>query len=48
MLHRVLLERLSNAGHLDWSRASLDSAAVAAKKGGPRPARTQRIAENRV
>ena len=47
-LHRVLLERLSNAGHLDWSRASLDSAAVAAKKGGPRPARTQRIAENRA
>ena len=34
MLHRVLLERLSNAGHLDWSRASLDSAAVAAKRGG--------------
>jgi transposase len=47
-LHRVLLERLSNAGHLDWSRASLDSAAVAAKKGGPRPARTRRIAENRA
>ncbi len=33
-LHRVLLEQLSDAGHLDWSRASLDSAAVAAKKGG--------------
>ena len=25
-LHRVLLERLSDAGHLDWSRAALDSA----------------------
>lgn len=47
-LHRVLLERLSNAGHLDWSRASLDSAAVAAKKGGPKPARTRRIAANRA
>ena len=47
-LHRVLLERLSNAGHLDWSRASLDSAAVAVKKGVLKQARTQRIAENRV
>ncbi len=39
-LHRVLLERLSNAGHLEWSRASLDIAAVAAKRGaetGPNP-----------
>ena len=47
-LHRVLLERLSNAGHLDWSRASLDSAAVAGEKGGQKPARTRRIAENRA
>ena len=43
-LHRVLLERLLDAGHLDWSRASLDSAFVAAKRGVPRPARTRRIA----
>lgn len=47
-LHRVLLERLSDAGQLDWSRASLDSAAVAAKRGVPRQARTQRIAANRA
>ena len=47
-LHRVLLERLSDAGQLDWSRASLDSASVAAKKGVPRPARTRRIAANRA
>jgi transposase len=47
-LHRVLLERLSDAGHLDWSRAALDSAAVAAKRGAPRPARTRRIAANRA
>ena len=47
-LHRVLLERLSNAGHLDWSRASLDSAAVPAKRGVLKQARTQRIAENRA
>ncbi|TNC71756.1 transposase [Rubellimicrobium roseum] len=31
--HRVLLERLSDAGQLDWSRASLDNASVAAKGG---------------
>lgn len=47
-LHRVLLERLSDAGQLDWSRASLDSAAVAAKKGALRPARTRRIAARRA
>ena len=47
-LHRVLLERLSNAGHLEWSRAFLDSAAVPAKRGVLKQARTQRIAENRA
>ena len=47
-LHRVLLEQLGDAGHLDWSRASLDSASIAAKRGVPRPARTRRIAANRA
>jgi transposase len=47
-LHRVLLEQLGDAGHLDWSRASLDSASVAAKRGAPKPAQTQRIAANRA
>ena len=47
-LHRVLLERLADAGCLDWSRASLDSASVSAKKGVTKPARTQRIAANRA
>ena len=47
-LHRVLLERLSDAGHLDWSRASVDSASVAAKRGVLRPARTQPTAANRA
>ena len=47
-LHRVLLERLGDAGHLDWSRASLDSASVAARRGVRRPARTQRIAARRA
>jgi transposase len=47
-LHRVLLERLAEAGQLDWSRAALDSASVPAKRGAPRPARTRRIAANRA
>ncbi len=47
-LHRVLLERLADAGHLDWSRASLDRAAVAAQRGARRPARPRRIAANRA
>ncbi|MCJ2109634.1 IS5 family transposase [Methylobacterium sp. E-025] len=33
-LHQVLLGRLHAASQLDWSRASLDSASVPAKKGG--------------
>jgi transposase len=32
-LHRVLLNRLAEAEKIDWERASLDSASVAAKKG---------------
>lgn len=47
-LHRVLLERLAEAGQLDWSRAALDSSTVAAKKGVPRPARTRRIGASRA
>lgn len=47
-LHRVLLERLAEAGQLDWSRAALDSSTVAAKKGAPRLGRTQRIAANQA
>src|ERR1700710_327551 len=47
-LHRVLLERLQAAGQLDWSRASLDSASVPAKKGDLPLARTPRIAARRA
>lgn len=47
-LHRTLLERLAAADELDWGRVSLDSAAVAARKGEPSPARTRRIAANRA
>lgn len=32
-LHRVLLDRLGEAEEIDWSRASLDSASVPAKRG---------------
>jgi transposase len=47
-LHQELLRRLQEADKLDWSRASLDSASVAAKKGAKRPARIQRIGANRA
>ncbi len=47
-LHRVLLERLQAAGQLDWRRAALDSASVAAKRGVPRRARTRPIVANRA
>jgi transposase len=32
-LHRVLLQRLQDAGHIAWERASLDSASVPAPGG---------------
>jgi transposase len=32
-LHHLLLEELSRQGRLDWSRASLDSMSVRAKRG---------------
>ncbi|BCM86706.1 hypothetical protein mvi_52190 [Methylobacterium indicum] len=46
-LHQVLLERLHAAGEIDWSRASVDSASVPAKKGGLTPARTRRTGARR-
>ena len=39
-LHQLMLERLAAAGRIDWTRASLDSRSLAAKKGEPPPART--------
>jgi transposase len=39
-LHRVLLDELGKAGLIDWSRACLDSASVAAKREARRPAPT--------
>jgi transposase len=47
-LHRALLDRLGDAGAIDWSRACLDSASVPAKKGALRPGRIRRIAANRA
>src|SRR5687767_1826424 len=43
-LHRTLLDRLGRADQLDWSRASLDSRSVPAKRGAKSPARIRRIA----
>lgn len=47
-LHQTLLQRLADADKLDWSRAALDSASVAAKRGAMRPGRIRRIAANRA
>jgi transposase len=41
-LHLEVLDRLALAGRLDWSRASVDSASVGAKRGGPRGRRSRR------
>src|SRR3954451_20574118 len=43
-LHRTLLQRLQDAGRIDWTRASLDSASVPAPGGANRLARIRRIA----
>lgn len=40
-LQQVLLDRLGKAGRIDWSRASLDSASIPAKKGAKKPALTR-------
>ena len=47
-LHRVLLDRLGEADHIDWERASLDSASIPAKRGAQKPARIRRIKESRA
>lgn len=53
-LHKLLLDKLNQAGDIDWSRASLDSQTVSArgvKKGRPKSkaqARTRRIKENQA
>ena len=44
-LHRTLLDRLGEANQIDWSRASLDSASIPAKRGATSLDRTRRIGE---
>jgi transposase len=46
-LHQTLLDRLGQADEIDWSRASLDSAAVPAPGGAKRPGPTRRIEANK-
>jgi|SRR5271167_761763 len=43
-LHQVLLDELSDAGQIDWSRAVIDSSHVRAKGGAKRPAPRRWIA----
>jgi transposase len=47
-LHQELLERLHKAGRIDWSRACMDSASIAAKRGARAPARTRRTEARRA
>jgi transposase len=47
-IHRTLLDRLGRADRLDWSRASLDSRSVPAKRGAKSPAPIRRIAASRA
>ncbi len=47
-LHRRLLDRLGEADQIDWERASLDSASVAAPGGAKEPARIRRTRERRA
>ncbi len=47
-LHRDLLDRLGEAGQIDWSRVSLDAASIPAKRGATRSAPTRRIVANRA
>ena len=47
-LHHLLLDRLGEADQIDWSRASLDSASIPAKRGATRSGRTRRTAANRA
>ena len=47
-LHRTMLDRLGKANEIDWERASLDSASVAAPGGAKEPVRIRRIRARRV
>jgi transposase len=47
-IHQTLLDRLGERDRIDWSRASLDSASVPAKRGANAPGRIRRIGANRA
>ena len=47
-LHQALLDRLGHADKIEWSRASVDSAFVPAKRGAHTPGRIRRIAAKRA
>jgi transposase len=47
-LHRRLLDSLGEADQIEWERASLDSASVAAPGGAKEPERIRRIRERRA
>ena len=47
-LHQALLDRLGDADKIEWSRAAVDSASIAAKKGANVPGPIRRIKENRA
>src|ERR671910_623823 len=47
-LHRALLDRLGIADEIDWSRASVDSRLVPAKRGAKLRGRIRRIAARRA
>jgi len=47
-LHHTLLQRLADAGKIDWRRASVDASRVPAKGGAFRPARTRPIGASRA
>jgi transposase len=47
-LHQVLLDQLGRDGQLDWSRASLDSLSVRAKRGRPDRPEPDRPGQARV
>jgi len=47
-IHRVLLSELRGADQIDFSRAAVDSSAIRAVFGGPRPAPILRIGARRA
>jgi transposase len=47
-IHAVLLQRLHDAGKLDWSKCAIDSSSVRAVFGGSIPARAPRTEGRRA